>query len=220
MFHFQGMFSGIMKALMSGFCFVCLLVWSFLKKKLCSSLMFAPSFLSFSFYFFLSLSFFPSSSFLFFLPHFLFLRLSPQSRGVCCSLFVVWAIIQNAGLFSFWQAPEQGNEKWLTQFSSSSFSLALLLSNTCTPHTHTHTYTRVRAYVHATHPHQPLHLRLLPHALSQMISEVSSEKRHPNLWSGERFFVNVHSPWHTVRSVDSDTAESDGPCTPLISCHS
>lgn len=45
----------------------------------------------------------------------------------------------------------------------------------------THTHTRVRAYVHATHPHQPLHLRLLPHALSQMISEVSSEKRHPNL---------------------------------------
>ena len=116
--------------------------------------MFAPFLLSFSF--FLFLSFPPPPSF--FSPYFLFLHLSPQSRGVCCSLFVVWAIIQNAGLFSFWQAPEQGNEKWLTQFSSSSFSLALLLSNTCTPcartytHTHTHRHTRARAHVHTPTP--------------------------------------------------------------------
>ena len=101
----------------------------------------------FFFFLFLSVSFFLSFPLLpYFPPHFLFLHLSPQSRGVCCSLFVVWAIIQNAGLFSFWQAPEQGNEKWLTQFSSSSFSLALLLSNTCTPHIHTHTHTHTHTF--------------------------------------------------------------------------
>lgn len=53
------------------------------------------------------------------------------ATGFVVHVFLFRAIIQNAALF-FWQALKLGNEKWLTQFSSSSFSFALLLSKTCT----------------------------------------------------------------------------------------
>lgn len=52
------------------------------------------------------------------------------ATGFVVHVFLFRAIIQNAVL-SFWQALKHGNEKWLTQFSSSSFSFALLLSKTC-----------------------------------------------------------------------------------------
>lgn len=98
----------------------------------------------------------------FFLSFLFSLHFCPHSHRVCCSLFVVCSIIQKCGAF-FWQALKQGNEKWLTQFSSSSFSLALLLSNTWTPHTHPRTNT---------------HMNLcILHIPSQMISEVSSAKK-------------------------------------------
>lgn len=95
-----------------------------------------------------------------------FLHSSPQSHRVCCSLFVVWAIIQNAGLSS--------DRHWSKEMRNDLHSLAPL-------HFHLPYYyqTRARPSLHV-HTRAHVHAHTLP-ALSQMISEVSSAKRHPNL---------------------------------------
>lgn len=135
-------------------------------------------------------------------PPFLFCFLfRPYSHRVCCSLFVACTIIQKCGAF-FWQPLKQANEKWLTQFSSSSFSLCLIIMKRML--TDTYTWTSWCTFSH------------IP---SQMISEDSSAKRHLNQWSSERVFVNVQPLWHTVHLEDIDASESDGPWRSLISCH-
>lgn len=187
MFHFQGMFSGIIKALILGFCFVCLLVWSFFKKSICH---FSKHVCTL----FFLLTLFPSFLSYFFPSFLLFLHFSPQSHRVCCSLFVVWAIIQNAGLSS--------DRHWSKEMRNDLHSLAPL-------HFHLPYYyqTHARPTFTLIHPRARVLHALTQHALSQMISEVSSAKRHPDLESSERFFVNVHTPWHTVHLVDFDTRE-------------
>lgn len=179
MFHFQGMSSGIIKALILGFCFVCLLFWSFFKKKKrCIRHWYLHACIILSFL----LSSVPS--FLLFLPPFL----SSEPQGL---LFTFCCLSHHSKCRAFfWQALKQGNEKWLTQFSSSSFSLALLLSSTCTPRPHVHTHTHTYAHVHAH--------RL--HALSQMISEVSPQWKDTQICKVVKGFLSM-STLHDIQCI-------------------
>jgi len=127
LFPFQGMFCGIIKALILG-SLLCLFVGSFV----------------FSCVFVIEvwpLPFFLSS----FLSFLFFLHCCPREPEGLLFTFCCLSHRSKCRAF-FWQALEQGNEKWLTHFSSSSFSLALLLSDTCKrSHTHTHTSGRPHA---------------------------------------------------------------------------
>ena len=174
MFHFQGMFSHIMKALMSGFCFVCLLVWSFSKNCICHWCLHPSFFLFLSFSFFLSLLLLP------FFPRTFSSSISPlRAEGFVVHFLLSGPSFKMQGFFLSDRHRSKEMRNDLHSLAPLHFRLPyyyqthapLVLART---HTHTQTHTRARPRAHP-HPHH------LPHALSQMISEVSSEKRHPNL---------------------------------------
>lgn len=208
MFHFQGMFIRIIKVLISGFAlFVCEFN-HFNKRSLFETIsahLYVCIFRSFFCQLFLH-SFFvhsPSVPLLRatgFVVH--FLLLSHHSK---CRAF-------------FWHAAKQGNEKWLTQFSSSSFSLALLLSNTCT-HALAHTYTDGRTHTHTRAQPQPkTHIPAVWIHFHRWLVK-SPQLKDTQICKAVRGFLSM-STLHDIHVVEADTEERNGAATPLISCHS